>query len=223
MEDQIFTVPDGGSYIDPMGNERPTNKYVSFRFEAMENVAQSRAQGRKVFDRVLIMRSHFPGSRDTLDRELLRFRDGAPEPQIVDEDLWPQFGGKAKEWMANQDSAANGTPLLLLNLDVAQIAELRAVGVGSVEMLADVQDGALRNFPGARAMRDRARAFLDAQESAAPMARAEAEATAAREEAAALRQELAELRAMLARRDDDDDDSAAPKRRGRPPKQKEAA
>jgi hypothetical protein len=220
-ESPIFTVPDGGSFIDPAGVTRPTNKYVSFRFEAMESPAASRAQGRKVFDRVLMMRNHYPGSRDTLDRELLRFREGSDAPTVVDEDLWPEYRAVAESWMDKQGAAANGTPLALLNFDVAQIAELRAAGLGSVEMLAEVPDSALRNFPGARGMRDRATAYLDAQKGAAPLAKVQAENDAMRAELEALRQEL---RAAVAARqvEDDDDAEPAPKRRGRPPRQEAA-
>jgi len=215
-ESPIISIADGGTYLDERGMERPTHRFVSFRFEAVENEAKSRATGRRVFERALIMRQHYPGARDTLDREMLRYPEGQDVPTVQEPDLWLIVRDTAENWMRNQADAANGTPLSLLALNVAELASLKAGGVGSVEMLAAMPDAALKAFEGARDMRDKARRYLDALSDAAPLAKAEADAAAAREEAAALRQELDEMRAMLTQRED----VPAP-RRGRPPKIKE--
>ena len=219
-ESPIFSVPDGGMMTDAMGNERPTHRFVSFRYEAVANEAKSRATGRKVFERVLMMRQHYPGSRDTLDREMLRWPEGQDAYVIQEPDSWPMFAEFAEKWMAKQDEAAAGTPLALLNLTVTEIAALKAAGVGSVEMLAALPDAGLRAVEGVRALRNKALKYLDAATNGAPLAAAEAAAQAARDEAAALRQELAEMRAQMAARQTDDE---APRRRGRPPKQHEEA
>lgn len=218
-ESPVFSIADGGKYTDEHGAERPTHRFVSFRFEAVENEAKGRATGRRVFERALIMRQHYPGARDTLDRELLRYPEGHDVPIIQEPDLWPLVRETAEQWMRNQADAASGTPLSLLALNVAELASLKAGGVGSVEMLAALPDAALRPFDGAREMRDKARRYLDAAADAAPLAKAEAEAAAARDEAEALRQEVAELKALLARRDED----AETPRRGRPPKARDEA
>ncbi|HEV7457326.1 MAG TPA: hypothetical protein VGN96_11185 [Roseococcus sp.] len=221
-ESPILSIADGGTYIDERGMERPTHRFVSFRFEAVENEAKSRMTGRRVFERALIMRQHYPGARDTLDREILRYPEGSDVPIIQEPDIWPAVRDTAEQWMRNQAEAVSGTPLSLLALNVAELASLKAGGVGSVEMLAALPDAALRAFDGAREMRDKARRYLDAAQDAAPLAKAEAEAVAARDEAAALRQEVAELKALLARRDDADE-GAEPRRRGRPPKARDEA
>lgn len=216
-ESPIFSIPDGGEYTDERGNTRPTHRFVSFRYEAVENEAKSRETGRRVFERALVMRQHYPGARDFLDREMLRFIEGRDAPVIQEPDIWLKVRDHAEKWMANAEAAAAGTPLALMNLAVHEIASLKAAGIGSVEMLAALPDAGLKVVEGARGLRDKARGFLSAAEGSAPLAKAEAEAAAAREEAAALRQELAELRAMLTARNDDDE--PAPRRRGRPPKE----
>jgi hypothetical protein len=217
-ESPIFSVADGGEYTDAMGNKRPTHRFVSFRYEAVENEAKSRATGRRAFERALFMRLHYPGSKDTLDRELLRYPDGGGDYIIQEPDQWLVFRDVAEKWMEKQDEAAAGTPLALLNLNVAEIAALKAAGIGSVEMLAALPDGGLRVVENARALRDKATRYVDAASDGAPLAKAEADAAAARDEAKALRQELAEMRAMLAARRDNEDEPE-PRRRGRPPKE----
>lgn len=220
MEDEsvIIALEDGGRMLDETGRERPTHRFVSFRYEAVEDPSHVLDNGKMHYARVLVIRQHYPGTRDTLDRELVRFLPGRDEFVVQEPDVWRWAGETARKWMANQKEAENGTPLALLNLNVADIAGLRAGGIGSIEMLAALPDVGLRITENARALRDKARKFLDAQTDAAPLVKAEAEAKAAREEAAALRDELAELRremaAMRARREEDDE---APKRRGRPP------
>lgn len=198
-ESPIFPVPDGGEYIDERGNTRPTQKFVSFRFEAAENVEKSRAKGQRVFEKVLIMRQHYPGSKDSLDREMLRWPEGSDQPIIMEPDFWMTFRDVAEKWMANQAQMEAGTPLALLNIGVAEMAGLKAAGIGSVEMLAALPDTGLRVVEGARALRDKAARYLDAMADGAPLAKAEAEAREAKEAAQALKDELAELRAELAR------------------------
>jgi hypothetical protein len=171
-----------------------------------------------VFERALFMRLHYPGSKDVLDRELLRYPEGGGAYMIQEPDQWLVFRDVAEKWMEKQDEAAAGTPLALLNLNVAEIAALKAAGIGSVEMLAALPDGGLRVVENARALRDKAQRYVDAASDGAPLAKAEADAAAARDEAKALRQELAEMRAMLTARRDNDDEPA-PRRRGRPPKE----
>lgn len=218
-ESPIFSIPDGGEYVDERGNSRPTHRFVSFRYEAVENEAKSRETGRRVFERALVMRQHYPGAKDYLDREMLRFRDGFP-PVIQEPDLWLKVSEHAEKWMANQDAAAAGTPLATLNLNVAEIATLKAAGIGSVEMLAALPDAGLRAVENARQLRDKAQRFLDAANDAAPLAKAEAEAAELRAQVEEMRQEMAELRAALMVAREDEPPAA---RRGRPPKQREAA
>jgi hypothetical protein len=218
-ESPIFSVPDGGEFTDASGNKRPTHRFVSFRYEAVENEAKSRATGRRVFERVLMMRQHYPGSKDTLDREMLRWPEGSEHYTVQEPEAWLVFREIAENWIAKQQEASAGTPLALLNLNVAEIAALKAAGIGSVEMLAALPDAGLRVVESARVLRDKAQRYLDAASDGAPLAKAEAAAAAARDEAAALRQELAEMRALLAARPVEDD---APRRRGRPPNREAA-
>lgn len=218
-ESPIFSIPDGGEYVDERGNSRPTHRFVSFRYEAVENEAKSRETGRRVFERALVMRQHYPGAKDYLDREMLRFRDGFP-PVIQEPELWLKVSEHAEKWMANQDAAAAGTPLAVLNCNIAEIATLKAAGIGSVEMLAALPDAGLRVVENARQLRDKAQRFLDAASDAAPLAKAEAEAAELRAQVDEMRQEMAEMRAALLAAKDND--APAPKRRGRPPRMEAA-
>lgn len=200
-ESPQFAIPDGGEFVDESGRTVRSARFVTFRFEAMENPAASAREGRQVFDKALIVRTYYPGSRDTLDRVVLRWPNGSEERVVDDPALWEIVRDVAERWMEKQDAALSGTPLALMNLDVAAIATLRASGIGSVEMLAQAPETAARAIPGFFDLRRRAREFLEAQQRGAPAAKAEAEARAAREEAEELRRQLEELKRELAARE----------------------
>lgn len=196
-ESPIIRVPDGVE-VNALGVEVTAYQLVSFRYEALENPAASARAGRKVFDRILMLRTHYAGSRDTLDRGLKRYGDDGTV-DILDMVLWDKFGEIAAKYEANTEALQSGTPLGVLNLDVAAEATLRAVAVTTIEALAAVPDAQLRNLGnGGRELRERARNYLAAVDSAAPLAKAEAERDAARAEAEALRDEVKALRAELA-------------------------
>lgn len=203
-ESPIFRVPDGGTEINALGAAAPTFRHVSFRYEAVEHEQKSREAGRKVFQQALLMRTYSPGSKDTLDRMMLVWPEEGAAPVIMEPDLWRTYSDVAEKWMAKVSTDAVGTPLALLNLNVAAEAVLREVGVATVEALAAVPDNGLRNIEGGRGLRERARSFLAAQQDAAPLAAAEDRAKAAEdrakaaeEEVAALRREMVSLRASL--------------------------
>jgi len=212
-ESQVFSIADGGHFTNAMGDAMPTHRFVSFRFEAVENIPLSRDAGRPVFDRVLVVRQHYPGDKSTLDRNMLRWPAGSDRFVVEEPDHWPFVRDIAEKWMANQQEAASGTPLALLNLRVDEIAGLRAAGVGSIEMLAQVPDGALKAISGARELRDRAQRFLTAADAQAPLEQAEARAQAAQEEVEGLRERVAELEALVRRSVQEREE---PRRGGRP-------
>lgn len=200
-----------GSEVTDDGGERPAFYLISLRFDAVENDARTRAEGRKAFDRVLMLRTHYAGSPDTLDRALKSYDDSGVGT-VQDDRLWGLFGEIATKFEQHADMLQTGTPLAVLGLDVAGEASLRAANVSTVEMLADVPDHSLGGLgSSARALRDRARVVLARADAVAPLAAAQEAARVAGEELAEMKAEMAELRAQMARRDDENE--PAPRRR----------
>lgn len=195
-ESPIIRVPDG-EMTNEVGQRVPAYRFVSFRHEAVENPSSSAAEGRKVFDRLLIMRFYLPGSKDTVDRELKRWRGGQGPGEISDYAAWERYAEYAEKFERATGELQAGTPLSVLNLDVVAEAELRTVSIATVEALAAVPDGNLRGLTGGRDLRARAQRFLDAQANEAPRLKAEAEAAEAKQREEELRAELREMKAQL--------------------------
>lgn len=211
----IFRVQDG-ERVNEMGQTVPNHVHVSLEFAATENPSASAAAGRKVFDCVLYVNYHFPGSRDSVTHEVKRWRGGQEPSEISNEEVYRKFA-EIIEAFEKKAAIDGGLPIAVLNLDVTSEAELRSLGIMTVEALAEVPDSRTKGFSGGLALRERARKFLEAQADAAPRLAAEAAAEAARREMEEMRADMEAMRAeLLALRAGT---PPAP-RRGRPPKER---
>ena len=158
-----------------------------FYMRAVRNAARSEAEGRPVFDEAAYVRVLVPGDRNSVvDR------------RAVDDDRerWP---GQWAAFLAKRERPA-GTPIEHWPyLTVARVAELKALGLLTVEQVAAADDAlAERIGEGAAALVERARQFLQ------PQAETETE----------LREEIARLR----RRVDHLESERAKPRQGEPRK-----
>ena len=75
-------------------------------------------------------------------------------------------------FVTSGEAIAAGTPLSILNLDPATVANLGALNIHTIEQLALVPDSGLAALrQGGRSIRDRAASYLDATQGNAPMAK----------------------------------------------------
>lgn len=123
--------------------------------------------------------------------------------------LWPAIQPAYDAWKRGQDAPETGTPLgawPAINQEIA--AAFRAVGVRSVEEVADIGESVMAKvrIPNVRRWKDEAKLFLKARDSRG----IELTVKAQNEEIAALKAQIAELAAVQ--------NEEAPRRRGRPPK-----
>jgi hypothetical protein len=170
-----------------------------FHVKAVESKARSEVEGRPVFDEVPYVEILIPGDRTSIvDRPL----------QDADKDRWPQQYARFKE---NRERVVTGTPLELWPyLNVARVAELRALNIFSVEAIADLSDTGLGKIgPEARELQQRAKAFLQPQS---------ATETDLRTENQELRGQIANLQAQHDEAMRMLDEKTAPKKPGRPKK-----
>lgn len=166
MQRQIaedFELPPIDPRFDPLAtldNSQSINLYasdhklfVSFYTKPVLNPLKSTEAGRQVFDEVDYIRIVTPGS-------LLSIID----TPIETGNYMTRFGDKYAKWKAGQAELISGTPLdafpWLLG-KIALVAELKALGIHTVEQLATLPDSAMHNMMGGIELRKRAAEWLD--------------------------------------------------------------
>lgn len=133
------------------GNRLPADPLIPrFYLRDVQNQPRSAEAGRPIFDLVPYVEILMPGQRSTVvDRKVTN----------EDKARWPAQWDRFEKGLAE---SVDGTPLeqwALLNR--AQVAELRALNIRTVEQVAALDDAALQRIgPGARDLQKRARQHL---------------------------------------------------------------
>lgn len=168
-----------------------------FYMREVEDRRESEIAGRPKFKLVPFVEIIIPGDK------LLR-----PDRKVSDEDKsrWPQAWDKFEQRQA--ETYGDGTPIdQWPYLNRAQVAEMRAIGILTVESLAGLGDTGLQKIGmGARDLQKRAQQFLKPQSDRETDLRSEKQAL--QEELKVLRMEMEHLKKVV---------EGKPKR-GRPPK-----
>lgn len=171
---------DIGSYdewVDVADRERD-EAMPHFYMRAKQHKADTEKEGRAIFHQVPYVKILVPGdNKNIVDRP------------VKDEHKkrWPRLWQRFEE---TQSNVIEGTPIDQWPfLNVAQVAEMKAMNIQSVEQLANLSDGGLEKIGmGARALQKRAQDFLK------PAGENE---KSLREENAELKQRMAEMEAKL--------------------------
>ncbi len=185
---------------------------VYFVEEAMINHEVTRTLGVQSYDNVLVAYvgpMGMPKSNAACEIERT-----TPEGKVVvNRENAFKYGEQIKLYKSGASSEAQGTPLKdLVGMTPALSQNLRARGIHSVEMLAEMSDSGQDAFMGFWDYRDRARAHLQARKEAAPTVRLEAELAERDKTIGSLQRQLDELKALV-------EDKP---RRGRPPNREAA-
>ena len=210
-ESPMFRCPDGSA--------------VKFQEVAVQNKAKSDVSGRPIYWTSLQALIYGPGMKNQVAAAEIHLRDETGKvvrrsKERLQEDGTPiyrdeVFKEQLKAWKDGRDDAlALGTPLRMYpRLDVAQIASLEAIGIKTLEQLAEVPDSQLHQMINGRSFRDGAKAYLEAAAGGAPMDRMVAKIA-----------ELEEKLKIMAERPQAETEATTeePKRRGRPPKDQAA-
>lgn len=147
----------------------------------------SAKEGRDVFRDERFIRLQAPGDRGNVIERPIR---------LEDEKRFPD----AFERFRRGDLAPKGTPLTVLGLTPAIIAELAYFAVHSTEALAAVTDESLSKMGPLRQFRDKARAFVEAAKAEAPIAQMRKASESQAAEIATLKAQIAELSAKAGAR-----------------------
>lgn len=121
-----------------------------FYMRAVQHSAKTREAGRPIFEQKPYVRILIPGQRNSLVDRPVRAEDQTRWP-----DAWRRFEER-------QEQVVDGMPIEHWPfLTVAQVAELRALNIRTVEQIAALSDAGLDNIGvGARELQKRARQFL---------------------------------------------------------------
>ncbi len=175
--------------------------WVKFYERAVPNTVKTQEKGRPVHDRRIYVRIVTPGSRDEVDRPT------RPDDKMRFPRQWEAFERQDEE-------VAEGTPLEAWTLvNVAQVADLKAAKIHTVDQLAALSDTQMQTLGlGGMELRNQAKAFLSRAADTAGESALVAELATRDQTIEALKGEIDELRALI---------EAKPKR-GRPRKNPEA-
>lgn len=179
-----------------MADERPP--YIKFEVRAVEDRNASIEAGHYVAKDVIFALVTPAGTRERIERPaedyLAYLREGAAQERIPSN--WvPAVEEALERFKKNQEDPEFGTPIRNYPaISPAQARMLTDMGIVSVEQLADATEEALQRIGmGARAMKERAKTYLDAAKSTGITA-AEHEKLVAENDALKVRNEALEER-----------------------------
>jgi len=166
---------------DPNDNCRPL-----FRWEAKQNSAKSKVEGRPIFDQVPFVTIMSPGdNKNVIDAKV----------SDDHKSRWP------RQWEAFQkgsEQPLNGTPINEWPaLNMAQVAELKALNIFSIEQLANLDDRGTQEMTGLVTLKQQAQAHLAVGKDDGVIYEALDKVDKLTEEIAAMRAENKELRQEL--------------------------
>lgn len=161
--------------------------YVQFYKRAVFNKMKADEAGRPIYDEFDYVKIIIPGDRTgNVDTE-------------VNAEYKARFAEKWAKYQANQQEAVSGTPLETWPaMTVGTVAEMKALGIYTVEQLAALSDQQGMNIQGFNRLRLRAQAFLDAAAGDANNSKLASELEKRDNDISALRAQLEELLAERA-------------------------
>jgi hypothetical protein len=172
---------------------QPDTHFIRLAFGSSFNQAESDKAGKPIHDKTLMVRQVYPGSHDCLDVEIKRWPHAGGEPVIVDSIRLARYAELIEKFEKRAKITDAGTPLASMNLDPAQIDNLKGSGIDTVEALAEVPDNHLDALGhGARQLRERARVLFAVRDDNAPLEQLRAENNKLRDQLGAATEELAE-------------------------------
>lgn len=187
---------------------------VEFWWDTAKNNFASEKAGRPIFDQVLMCKIMTPGQRRSeISHEIERqFSDGKVR---TNEQLSRRFADQIKQFKARDEtSGLTGTPIEQWpRIDRRQAAELKALNIHTVEMLAGVSDSAKQTIGmGANNLVEEAKVFLEKAKEAGRDQHLAAENARLRTDVERLTEQVKDLAARL---DKDEETKRGP---GRPKK-----
>ncbi len=174
-----------GFFQMPQTNFNGPKPLLRFYTEAVEMTGKSAQEGRPIFENRDMVAIINPGSRD----EVVRIaKDKAKQD--------PYVAQAYKIWKETQEQPSDGTPLEQVPfLNPAQVRELKALNILSLEALADLPDAAKQRFMGGHDLQRKAKALMQAAKDSAFATKVQSELDAANQQIAFLKDQIAQINA----------------------------
>lgn len=156
---------------------------VQFRLNPVRDDVESEKQGRPIFKDVEFIKIVVPGDKDN----------------VIDREVYPadreRFRVQYTAWKTNvKETAVDGTPLEEWTLITrSQVEELKHFNVRTVEQLASVSDGNLKNVGPYQSLKQKAKDFVDKAKGEAPVVKMRSELEAVKSENETLKRQIKEL------------------------------
>lgn len=156
--------------------------YVQFYVRPVMHAFKSSEAGRPIYEEKEYIKIIVPGdSKTTVD---------CP----VDNTFRQRFEKQYDKFKKGLEQAVTGTPLEVWpQMSVGMVAELKSVGVQTVEQLAELSDANIQRFMGGNMWRQKAQAFLDAAAGDATNSKMAAELEKRDSEIAVLKSQMEQL------------------------------
>lgn len=181
----------------PPGQTEPDLTYPVFGMRAVQNTIKSKTKGRPIYDQVEWVHIYSPGDKNNV-----------PHQKVTDEHRgrWPAY---YQAFVEGRELTTTGTPLEHWPpLNVAQVAEFKAMHIHSIEALATMDDHACERYgPGARELQLKAKTYIASASDHAIENKLATQLEQKQQEIDALREQINDLAARL----DDSDIPATPK------------
>jgi hypothetical protein len=173
--------------------------YVEFRMDALQDSIKSQEAGRPIFTDTPFITIMFPGDKTKkIDRpvKLKDDVDGPSDPR--------RFPRQWEQFKTQEEQSSEGLPIQQWSvLTKGQALELKAMGIHTVEQMAELPDVAL-TWLGARALREQAASWISKAGAHKVEAKLTAENTNLKSQVEALTMQVKDLAARI-----DDSKSAA--------------
>jgi len=171
--------------------------YAEFLIHPRLNTAKTKKEGRPIYDDVPYVRIMAAGDKDNIVMRPVRDSDKMRFPQ-----QWAQFQNK-------EEQVQEGTPLTeWAGISRSQAEELKAMGIRTVEALAQCPDTAIQRIMGGNGMKQKAKAYMEDAKLLVPIERLN-------KENQDLRAELESLKAQINAAPSTTVEADVPKRRSR--------
>jgi capsule polysaccharide export protein KpsE/RkpR len=180
--------PSSDSFFSgpPPGGRGPRPN-LRFYTEAVEQSGKSLEAGRPIYMEVDFVAITNPGSRDEF---ITKAEHKAKQDEFV---AWAY-----KKWKATQEQVVDGTPLETVPfLNKAQIMELKALNVHSLESLANLPDTAKQRFMGSVELSKKAKAYLNSATDTALVTKLQSELDKRDRDMEAMKKQMAEANARF--------------------------
>jgi hypothetical protein len=151
-----------------------------FRNMAVPNRSKSAAEGRPIFDDLVVVDIRYPGTRNYGTFPATQMSHWIDDPHTGEQraiSYAERFPRQYMQFMEQAEQTKSGTPLDFAGfLTEGKRAELRTQNIYTVEVLAMIEGTELKNLgPGGRDLKNKAQEYLDNSKTNAPNTQLQAE------------------------------------------------